>query len=186
MVDLDSVVCDFQSDISNYFIEELKCEGARNPITSWNFPVIDWGITIEEWDKGFAQGVRMGKVFRDAPDMPGAISALHKLKLDKHEIHIITSRKIAGAEREAALSTMDWLTDRSVWFDSLTFSNDKTVIPCDIAFDDRVENLEALRGAGTIAVSYDHPWNKHWDGLRAFCWGDFLKLVKDLDTYSKG
>ena len=95
---------------------------------------------------------------------------------ETHSIHIVTHRPA-----EAHATTRRWLREHNILHDSLTFSEDKTVVKTDVFIDDRPENVEALLAKGVQAVLYDRPWNQHADGLprvnTLVQFRDFVKAV---------
>lgn len=151
-------------------------ESQLRVVEQWNY-WNDWGMTREEWQATADHGVDGYGIFWHGQPESGFKEALIKWRADGHSLHIVTNRTWGNAPIAA---TEYWLNGYEIPFDSLTFAADKTVVPCDVFFEDNVPNLEALSAAGVTAVAYDQLWNQEFDGLRVYGWDDAEVLMTYL------
>jgi hypothetical protein len=120
--------------------------------TEW-FPEKEWGITKHDFNKAIERGVEAGFIFADGEPVPGAKLALRRLHRAGHTIHLVTAR---GYGRRAPELTAEWLYSHKIYYDSLSFSADKTIIAnAGAALDDKPSNVDALRAEGCAAFLYD-------------------------------
>ncbi|HRD16354.1 MAG TPA: hypothetical protein PK181_05975, partial [Methanothrix soehngenii] len=102
-------------------------------------------------------------------------------RLKGHTIHIITHRTFEG---RGVHNTMDWLQKSGLEFDSITFSEDKTLVGVDLLLDDYEKNWKAAQDQGIECVLMSHSYNEHVtaatrvDGWVQF--GQIVELVYDL------
>ena len=154
--DLDGVVYPFVESMRHVVLRRTRVGKPLPTPKQWDF-WHDWQMTQDEWDDHFEAGVADGSLFTFGGPMDhGIINQMH----DTHTIHIVTHRP-----EGARPTTRAWLRQHGIRYDSLTFSEDKTVVKTDVFIDDRPENVEALLAKGVRAVLYDRPWNQHADGL---------------------
>lgn len=157
--DLDGVLYDFTDGLRRSVPQELRGPDA----TRWNF-FNDWGISNADFPALAREGVRNRILFWTGSPLPGAITATNVLKEAGHEIVIITHRGVFGEglplSREA---TKYWLTEYGITYDELILSEDKTVGLTDFMIDDKVENYEALRAAGTQGFLMNQLWNAYYE-----------------------
>lgn len=174
-VDLDGVCYDFAASFRQYL--DLKGNKLDFPApTRWEF-YEDWGFSLDEFVGLCHAGVDAGVVFKHGAPHKGTREALRALHRAGHTIHIITDRSFgsAGASKRA---TREWLQFNQLPYDTLTFSNDKTVVPTDFMIDDKLQNYDALERAGCNVYLLDRPWNQD-EGTRrrVFSWDEFLAVV---------
>lgn len=176
-VDLDGCLVDFITDArkactefyetSEQFIPEPNC---------WEFPVKQWGLSYEDFWDAIRYGVHNLLVWHDSPPVQGGLECLNSLREDGHTLHICTSRP--GFEEV----TFQWLKRFEVPYDSVTISDDKTVVDVDMFIDDSPHNLEALVNNGTDTIRFVQPWNDginvydHWSAEN---WEDVREIVND-------
>ena len=182
-VDLDGVVYDFVGSLKNYLVMVgWKTPEEIPPATSWTF-YKDWGLTTDEFLDVCADGVDQGFIFRLGPPLPGAVGGMERLQNAGHTLHIVTNRSFGS---HSVSNTEAWLHDYHIPFDSLTFSDDKTLVRTDVFIDDYVKNYDELEAANVRSVLFDQPWNRDADkALRVHNWGEFTQLVKVLDHSSR-
>ena len=157
-IDLDGCVVDFISDArracENYwgtidqFAPEPDC---------WDFPVKQWGLTYDAFWQAVRHGVAHKVVWFNTPPVEGALDALKALKKNGHSVHICTSRP--GFE----VATTEWLNRFRVPYDSVTISEDKTIVDVDVFVEDSPTNLMKLWESGVEAIRFDQPWNRNMD-----------------------
>ena len=148
--------------------------------TCWDFYATDWGMTLAEFLDHCAVGINDGTIFGTGDPLPGAVEGLQALAAAGHRLHIVTDRGAPGDPAIALASTQTWLATRNVPYTSLRISKDKTVVDVDVFIDDRVENINALRSAGTHAVTFHAPYNATLPGPRVHSWAEFVTLVDQL------
>ncbi len=170
-VDLDGVTFDFVRSLRMEVVATTGRYRASLPTpTQWNF-WHDWGMSKQEWRAHFNNGVKRGTLFGLGTRLDHGL--IDQLFLS-HSIHIVTHRP-----EGAARTTETWLARHGVRYDTLTFTEDKTLVPVDVAIDDKPDNVRALLAEGTAAVLYDRPWNQEATDLpRVGSWSEFAQHVK--------
>lgn len=182
-VDIDGCLYDFVDEIRAYIHTSTGRSLTTMPdARCWTFYKQDWGMTTPEFLAAFRDGVNAGHIFTIGDPRPGALAALTRIASGGHQIRIVTSRSIAGAEEAAAVATRDWLARWAIPHVSLTITDDKTSVPTDIFIEDNVENYLALDATGTEVYLLDRPWNTHHDGRRVADWNSFADRVDALAT----
>jgi len=136
-----------------------------------------WGWSNSKFHKFWVKGVEDGIIFA-SPPYPGAVAALNDIKAAGHKLHIITHRGWKSHPGLAEELTAACLERDGINYDSLTFSEDKTVIWTDMMVDDKPENYYALKEAGTDAYLLTREWNTHIKGAkRVRSIGEFSRIV---------
>lgn len=160
-VDIDGVLYDFASGLRNYLheIEEddhtVGCSyGAPE---RWEF-YEDWGFDLHDFMQHCHNGVDAGWVFWSGPSFPGARGALQSLRNEGHTIVLITDRHF-GAPGMSRRATESWLASHNMPYDELHITADKATVKVDFHIDDKIENYEAMRGAGVQSFLLARPWN---------------------------
>ncbi len=182
-VDLDGVCYGFTDSLRQYMVDHKGYDPKDLPdSTGWDFHIVDWGWTTEQFMEHFAAGVDAGVVFLHGEPEEGAVKYINQLREDGHTIHIITHRSVGA---KSVQNTGEWLAREGIKFDSLTFSGDKTIVKTDFFIEDNLDNYNALLDVGTDAVLYDRPWNQK-DGVarRVAGWAEFYEYVS-FNTRSK-
>lgn len=141
----------------------------------------DWyyyrtAYTDQEFLDAFAFGVDNGIIFT-GPANDGFAEMIKAIKMHGHSVHIVTDRSV-GSPGNAQRNTIAWLAQHGVPYDSITFSRDKTVVKTDFFIDDKLENYDALREAGTACYLLNRPWNQTED------W-DLRHRINALDEFSR-
>lgn len=174
-VDLDDVCYSFIKAFIHFLVEFKGYDPDKLPHpTRWEFHE-DWGMTLDEWLKLFAEGVDAGVIFLHGEPFEGAIEAINRLRTNGHTIHIVTHRTVGD---RAVQNTMEWLQRVGLHYDSLTFAKDKTVIKTDVFIEDNIDNFEALWEAGTEAYLINRPHNENYDTkYRVNSWEEFEQQV---------
>jgi 5'(3')-deoxyribonucleotidase len=176
-LDLDGCLHDFVRSLRTIVAAKLHRPHFMLPEpTCWEFWT-EWGLTFEQWKECFDQGVEDGTLFgRFAPLDHGIVHTLGA----EHEIHIVTHRPI-----EAHSTTCDWLERWRIPYDSITFTDDKTMVPTDVFVDDKPENVRALIDHGVDALLFDRRWNRGANAVglrRVGSWQAFRDYVKALEV----
>jgi 5'(3')-deoxyribonucleotidase len=177
-IDLDGCLYPWVESLRKEVMQSGRATREQLPEpTKWEF-WDEWGLTYPEFKEFFTQGVNNGRIFRKGIPAEGGVLVLKTLKAEGHGIHIISNRSIGW---RSMINTAGWLCENEVPFDSVTLAADKTLIKTDIAIDDYIVNLQALRNAGTRAVCFDQPWNQGWSGERVSTWMQFYRLVSGAE-----
>ncbi len=164
-IDLDGVLYNFQDSFVR-FLEEAGLDqkyNVKKKYDTWNF-FEAWGMTPAEFVEICHEGVEAGIIFA-GPSRKRAGSAIRRIKKAGHTIHIITDRPF-GKKITSQETTLKWLDDHEIPYDSITFSADKTIVPTDYFVEDKLENYDALDAAGTKVYLINRPWNKRDDDRR--------------------
>lgn len=181
-VDLDGPVYDFVGDTAEVVAAHRGVDSSTlPPATVWDF-FTDWGLNAEEFWKIVDVGIADGRVWRHGEPIAGSVEAIRALRKAGHTIHIVTSRR-AGSET----STILWLAEVGIEYDSLTFSVDKTIVHTDVFIDDYDKNLDALAEAGIVAIRYDAPYNAHATQHQTVkSWDEFVGFIEFVDNADEG
>jgi 5'(3')-deoxyribonucleotidase len=182
--DLDGVLYDFVNALRVYMVHHRGYPAYRlGASTSWNFFKDNWGMTTDEFLSIYEDGVNAGVVFTHGNIEEGAIDLLHSLREHGHTVHIVTHRTIGSKAQQA---TVDWLSREGFEWDSLTFSEDKTIIKTDIFIEDKVENFLDLEESGVRSFIMDRAWNQHLSTpYRVNSLKDFDRCVQWINKHSE-
>lgn len=112
-----------------------------------------------------------------------AAEVIAKLKNDNHEIHLITARKI----KEEAW-TKDWLKENNIYYDVLTFAEEK-VDYCknhniDIMIEDNTNNILTISKLIPV-ICVDNRYNQDCEGdniTRCYSWYDIYSKIKIISN----
>jgi 5'(3')-deoxyribonucleotidase len=175
-VDLDGVCYDFVGALRHYLVtHEGFPEYDLGESTSWNFFKDNWNMSTSDFLKFFAAGVDAGIVFIHGEAMEGCAETITRLRERGHKVHIVTHRSVGTL---SVASTDAWLRREGIPFDTLCFSEDKTIVKTDIFIEDKVENFCALERAGVDAVLMNQKWNAHHPTqYRVNNWKEFGNFV---------
>lgn len=149
--------------------------------TSWA-PYEDYGCTMQAWHDVLSDGAITGALYRADP-IPGAIEAMHQLKAAGHTLHIVTARGLLTNGHLIQKHTVDYILDRGIPHDSLTFSKDKTIASVRWFLDDNIDNVRSFRPfASTTPVLVVKPWNRgqEWWGHEVDSLADFADKFKTV------
>lgn len=156
-IDLDGCLYDFTKDYHSYIVNIQGIPADEIvPVTSWDF-YEHYGFSVHEFLDHLRDGADREFIFRNGEPAFRSIITLEFLKAEGHTLHIVTDRGRFGAS--AIQSTVDWLHQYEIPFDSLTFGQNKTLVNVDLFVDDSPENLRALKDAGTRTVRFAQEWN---------------------------
>jgi len=153
--DLDGCHQSFQAGVNKALKAaglNLKCD--PNEYHFWR----GWGWTDEQFMEFWKKGVEDGYIF-NTPPFRGAVQANHDLHNAGHSIHVITHRGFPDRPGLAEQVTENWLNAVEFFYDSLTFSEDKTVVKTDVFIEDNLDNYHALNAVGTECYLITRPWN---------------------------
>jgi len=179
-VDIDGCLYSFVDAIWPYLVDRL------GPPSSPESETVrlgeHWGIDVSEWNLLFRGAIRDCQVFNALPPYKGAQEAMQALREDGHTLNIVTARMVDGLEEECRRQTYDLLNDNQIPYDTVTFSEDKTVVYADVAIEDIPANLQNLYDAyGTTGILFTRKHNRSipWSP-RVECWDEVPGLVAEL------
>lgn len=154
------------------------CPPDVNPI-SWAMHE-DMGITLGEWLGAIDAATKSGVLYDTEPD-PDALDAMQRTLDAGHEVHVVTAR---GTFPNNPLNdhiqgiTLEQVREHTPWVSSVTFTRDKTVVPCDYFLDDNTRNYDALAEVGVLAYLLTKPWNEsHPTKNRVSTPGEFADII---------
>lgn len=161
-------------------------------ITQWGFHQ-DYGVTAEELWKVLHEAYRNGMLLGEP--YPGVVEQITRLKVAGHSVHLITARGFEyGSDPEqhaialeVRCDTTAWVREYSIWHDSLTFAQDKSILRADAGLDDSLRNCVEMSRGGAVMWLMDQPHNQ---GLtsdefmipRAASLKHFVDLVIEADA----
>jgi len=175
---MDGVVQDFHENWAGYMVHAGYFEPERVDTSNqvaWSMAE-HYGITEEEFDYYFEEGVEAGYIFCQGDPLPGSLETINKLFWAGHSIHFLTARTIGT---KFAHNTLDWLHQHGFMYDSITFSYDKTIMDLDIVIDDHERNYKRITAAGKNAVLLDQPWNRHVKDAERTSWEEMGGYLVD-------
>lgn len=158
--DWDDVVMPWHPVAVRLCREAGICPPDVDPIT-WHMHE-EMGVSLEEWLEVIRAGTQSGALYDTEPD-EDALEAMWLLWLNSHYVHVVTARGTWPDNPQNAQIheiTRAQAEKHTPWISTLTFTRDKTTVPCDYFLDDAVHNFEALRKAGVEAYLLTRPWNR--------------------------
>lgn len=177
-IDLDGVCYDFSGSLREYLVAHgIRFKHECPPPTRWEF-YFDWGMSTDEFLTHCHRGVEAGYVFTHGGPLDEAPQAIRRLMSAGHTIHIITHRSF-GKNGASESATRSWLDSHNFRFTSLTFAEDKTIVPTDWMIEDNLGNYDALDATACTPVLVDRAWNHIPDDARrrVSSIGEFADLV---------
>ncbi len=183
-VDLDGVCADYTIGFRRVVAQELGVDEDTLPLErSWGFH--EWGLDDESFERIHHVAVTEHRLLRDLPVMNGAAEALWRLSDAGVWIRIITHRLYVNWGHAVAVSdTVAWLDAARLPYRDICFLGAKPEVEADVYIDDGPHNVEALRRNGNVVVTFDQPYNRHLDGLRAHEWFELEEIILDLAARS--
>jgi len=184
-IDLDGVVYPFVDMLRQWLVEERGRLTAEQcpPADHWDF-YKDWGLTTPEFLEEFCASIHAGFMFHQGEPIPGSIETMHKLADEGHELIVITSRHIIGAEAEARRATLKWLASHDVALSGIAITPDKGVLATDLFLEDAEHNYDSLEAdEETMPILLTQAWNAEHPGRRVADWTEFDHIVTSIDAY---
>lgn len=183
-IDVDGCIYDWHLDLQQW-VEHTTGEKYPKPKT-WNFSE-EWGMTREEFNQYWYQGVVAGKIFCSQPAPEEALEVLDRLHSKGHELYIITSRLLPGIEEHCIRNTEKWISEWNVPHTELHIVGHGKADICnrleiDLMIDDAIHNYKDLSETDTLPVMFTQPWNEHYDAdVRVDSWYEFEEVVDWFD-----
>ncbi len=167
LVDLDGVIRDFIGGLTRIYRREFPdhvIKTVRSRRLEAFFPI---GERIYDFiDRQFLEEILTG-----APPYPGAIEAMRRWE-HRFENVIVTAQP-----RRWRYPTFIWLGKFKVPTNEIHICYHKEAVEGLALLDDFVDNLEAFRATGRLAVCMDQPWNQDWTGPRVTSLNEFYQFV---------
>lgn len=159
-IDLDGVAYDFVSAMRKYAHEVYEVPLETMPTAvSWDFPVHDWGWTMEEFLNVFEEGVNSLEIFNTGDPYPGVKEGIDRLRAAGHHVHIVTHRESVGEPGIAVISTVTWLAHHGIAYDSISFTKNKSIVRADVFIEDNVNNFLDLWKNDIPSFIRTQPYN---------------------------
>jgi 5'-nucleotidase len=120
-------------------------------------------------------------MFATMPVIAGAAEALWRLSDAGGWIRIITHRLyVHWGHAKAIADTATWLDTHRIPYRDLCFLGKKPQVEASAYIDDAPHNVEQLRSAGNTVITFEQPYNRDIDGLRAANWSEVEAIVTEL------
>ncbi len=180
-VDIDGVLADYTYAFSLAVAAEKGIDHENLPTqTRWDFG--EWGIeSREEYEALHQRAVTEHRIFANCPVIPGAAEALWRLSDAGVWIRIITHRLPQNWGHAIAVSdTVQWLDNNGIPYRDLCFLGRKPEVEADLYIDDAPHNVEALRRRGNRVITFDQPYNRDLEGLRAGSWSEAEEIISAI------
>lgn len=125
----------------------------------------DYGCTEQEVWNVLAENTLNGSLYAAWP-YPGVLAQLRRLRAYGHRVHIVTARGFGKHGELIQALTREQASEWNLPLDSLTFSHDKSVVPCDFFLDDGLHNYDPLDAKGVEVYLMNRPHNQVTDRPR--------------------
>lgn len=159
------------------------CPADVNPV-SWGMHE-EMGISLEAWVDAINRATISGVLY-DTEPYPDALDAMRRIALAGHYVHIVTARgTFPNNPLNDHIQKITWaqIEKHAFGVTSVTFTRDKTSVPCDFFIDDNANNYEALCQAGVEAYLLTRPWNENHHAYRRVSTpGEFADIILNLET----
>jgi len=171
--DIDGVISDFVGYFAKVVGRHYGLSLVETDFYCYDLDLI-LGITKEQRNRFITTGL-----FRNLEPVPGAKTALRKLKSEGHDIFILTSRG-----EHLTKVTKDWLRNNEIPYSRLMTLNGGEKHLADVDLDLVVEDnlAEAIGLTKRFEVLlFDRPWNRSLNAERLFkrvhSWNEITKEV---------
>lgn len=152
----------------------------QRPVLRWEF-WRDWGFTADQFADVFTAGAVDGSIFECVDPIPGSVAGVRRLVAAGHEVHLVTNRTWPECDPEIRAATFRWLGAHEVPVHSVTFTDDKTSVECDLFVDDHPDVYRLVDDAGeAVPVLWHHPSNEGNRSIRQRIhdWNELDRLVE--------
>jgi len=179
-VDLDGVVADYTLGLREVVAAHRGIDPSTLPIERhWDFR--EWDFGPDDFEFYHRRAVNDEHMFATLPMVDGAADALWRLSDAGVWIRVITHRIYTNWGHATAVSdTVGWLDRFSIPYRDICFLGAKPEVEADCYIDDAAHNIEGLRAAGNTVITFDQPYNRHLEGLRARTWVEVEEIVHRL------
>jgi len=178
-IDLDGVVCDFNSGWMELHQAEFDSELAPEMVVAWNNLHELGGFADMRAFWAWAQGnADRPSIFRHLEPFADAVDTMRTLRDDGHRIVIVTAKP-----RWAISDTLRWIADHDLPTEEIHIRYQKHTVDCDVYLDDSpivLPDLLAHRPHATVCRMV-RPWNTPLEGAQDISdWRQFHSLVMSL------
>jgi 5'-nucleotidase len=180
-VDLDGVCANYYDALrrlvaEKYGIPEDKIEEVY-PAPS-TYDMAEWPDFEHNFIKYHSEAVVAG-IYTLMQPIQGASETLWKLSEEGYHLRVITSRFVKhGQNAQVIGDTATWLDKNDIPYRDIMFVKDKADVYADIYIDDSPENVINLKRTGRKVITFDAPYNKDLEGLRAKNWDDVYQIIR--------
>lgn len=185
-VDLDGVVADHTRRFREILADIRGVDPESYPLErSWDFA--EWDLGPDEYADYHRVAVMQHDMFRTMPVIEGAADALWRLSDAGVWIRIITHRLyVHWGHEKAVADTAAWLDANKIPYRDLCFLGAKPQAEAHAYIDDAPHNIDELRSYGNTVITFDQPYNREIEGLRAANWLEVEAIVSELATAHVG
>jgi len=175
-IDCDDVLRDFVPKCLEIYNKKYNTNATLEQVTEWTFD----NVMPEIKDKIEFFLTNAKELFYDTTPRKDFINLPYYLKEHGHDVAIVT-HQLKGIEDY----TCQWLKKYNVPYDSLHFSNDKSLINLDVLVDDGLHNLNNLNHKKTMGLCVERPWNNNnrWEGIYVNNTDDVFTVIDMLPLY---
>jgi len=184
-VDLDGVCGDYTAAFRDVVATERDVDPSSLPDErSWDFA--EWGVAaLGGFEAVHRRAVLEHRMFRTMPVVDGAADALWRLSDGGVWIRVITHRLyVSWGHQVSVVDTVEWLDTVGIPYRDICFLGAKPEVEADCYVDDSPVNITALRANGAEVITFDQPYNRNVDGMRARTWSEVEALVGELAAAS--
>jgi len=180
-VDLDGVCADYMSGFKSFVANELDVDPQNlAEITEWGYH--QWGLDLDQFNELHFKAVKQ-HLHKGLPIVDGCAESLWRLSDAGIWIRLITHRLYTNWSHQTVVSdTVHWLDTHKIPYRDLCFLGNKPQVEADMYIDDAPHNITGLRQAGNDVITFDQPYNKELDGLRASSWEEVEEIVLQAAT----
>lgn len=158
--DIDGVGFNF-GDSCHRYLESIgeghlwKSGPTPDPYWDW---YKDWGWTTNRFVEFCNAGADAGYIF-SGPVRDGYKEAVNAVKELGHTNVFITDRSFGETPEVSENLTRAWFEEHEIEYDELHFSPNKAIVSTDMFIDDKIQNYDDLKAAGTDVYLLNRPWN---------------------------
>lgn len=167
-LDIDGVLRNFTKQLIKIYKEDFPSHTVL-PIDTWffenSFPIKK---DIYQYYKDNAD-----RIFEHAERYENADLFSKALCGSGHYVILVTSQP-----RGSEIYTMRWVEKNNIAYNSIVFTDKKSIVNADIFLDDSPINIEELRENGKRCVVFDQQWNKEHGGERCKSYEQFMEIVQ--------
>lgn len=180
-LDLDGCVFDYVSFLKE-FVEKYHPEllPLKYPLSEYNFVDEGWFRDMDHYREIQGEAAERG-LYANLSMYPGASRVLRKLSSKGFKFHIITSRFVKNWQHKRVVTdTVTILDACKIPYSSITFTEDKTKIDCDVFIDDAPHNLEGLTKQDKPCIKLLRSYNTDAPGIVARNWNDIEHILVNM------
>lgn len=181
LVDMDGTICDWDTTLDRHvddlypeFSSVIPRKGTIKTFNLWQgqSPEVQEAISAIFDHPGF---------YKEIPEIPFAVEALHEMRAQGHSVAIVTSPWWSNVT--CLEDKKNWVADHlgEDWLDSLIFTKDKTRVVGDILFDDKPEIHGEYEGREAwIQILVDQSYNREVKKPRLTHWIHWAEKVEEV------